>query len=139
MRLIEVNENDYNFLYKLLKARPEYCNISHVEMPTIEEHVRFIESKPYKAWYVIVIESTRMIGAVYLTRANEIGIFLLEKYRNQGYGKQAITRLMVRHPEKEYYANIAPTNQPSLAMFSKIGIPIQTTFRIKPLPECESA
>ena len=45
--------DDTKFLFEFLKDRDSRVNISHKKMPTYASHVKFIESKPYKKWYII--------------------------------------------------------------------------------------
>ena len=117
-----------DILYQLLKERPPLASISHREMPTWEEHKRFVGSKPYAAWYLIV-DRDDFVGAVYLTKADEIGIFVFEKYQGRGHARRAIRALMSAHPRDRYLANIAPGNDPSLNLFKKLGFThIQETF-----------
>ena len=50
------------------------------KMPTFPQHKKFVLSKPYSKWYVIYQNSIK-IGSIYLSKEDEIGIFLLKKYR----------------------------------------------------------
>lgn len=117
------------FLYRLLEERDPIANISHRAMPTFEEHTNFVDSHPYKAWYVLytisdpdfVLDTSEPIGAVYLTHQNEIGIFILKSHQGQHYAKMAIRLLMQMHPADHYLANIAPGNVRSISLFEKLG------------------
>jgi hypothetical protein len=53
-------------LYRLLEQREPHVNISHQRMPSWQEHVRFIASRPYVAWYLIK-HGPNYVGAIYLT------------------------------------------------------------------------
>ncbi len=130
MILRHVTLADADFLYRLLQHRPKEANISHVKMPTWERHIDFIKSDPYRAWYVIHdLGDDR--GSVYLTGKDEVGIFLWPGNEGKGYGKAALERLMALHPRRTYYANIAPSNDRSLAFFAKMGFRgLQYTFRL---------
>ena len=44
--LKKVTKNDFDFLYELLKSRDPRTNISHKSMPSFEEHIKFVKSKP---------------------------------------------------------------------------------------------
>lgn len=48
-----VDEKDIRFLYQLLKLRKPLENISHKNMPSYNEHTKFVKSKPYQKWYII--------------------------------------------------------------------------------------
>ena len=121
------------FLYELLKERDATVNISHREIPTFEEHTRFVDSRPYREWFVIFEEWGNVdmgpIGAIYLSKENEIGIFIAKAYQGKGYGKKAVRLLMQINPGKRFLANIAPGNVRSLVMFEKMGFELkQLTF-----------
>ena len=116
------------FLYELLKEREPHQNISHREMPSFEEHTRFVDSRPYREWYVI-FNGNIVVGAIYLSKQNEIGIFISEIRQGEGYGKQAVRLLMNRHPGERFLANINPLNARSINVFLDLGFElIQFTY-----------
>ena len=123
---------DLNVLYALLKERKDYQSISHKKMPTWAEHMAFVQSDPYKAWYLIGEDSgqiTCFAGSVYLTRQNEIGIFVFESSKGSGIGREAVKQLMEMH-DGPYLANINPNNLSSISFFEKLGSDfIQVTYR----------
>jgi RimJ/RimL family protein N-acetyltransferase len=132
IKLVDINGGNAlwsaTFLYDLLFERDPIANISHREMPTFEQHRDFVESRPYEAWYIVHADDDP-IGAIYLTKKDEIGISILKAYQGNGYGKQAIYLLMRMHPVKRFLANIAPGNTRSITMFEKLGFElIQFTF-----------
>ena len=99
-------------------------------MPTYAEHVRFVKSKPYSKWYVIIV-GTRKVGTIYLTRQNEIGIFLKKGLQHQGVGTCALGILMGRNPGLRYLANVSPKNKESMNFFQKNGFKlIQYTYQL---------
>ena len=51
--LKKITKKDTRFLFDLLRERKSYENISHNEMPSYKEHIKFVSSKPYSQWYVI--------------------------------------------------------------------------------------
>jgi RimJ/RimL family protein N-acetyltransferase len=117
-------------LWELLNNRDPIANISHRKMPTWDEHVAFVASKPYKAWYLIKYEG-KLAGAIYLTHLNEIGIHLFKNVQKKGVGKEAIDELIKLHPAKRYLANIAPYNMNSINFFEKQGFKlIQRTYEL---------
>lgn len=131
MTLRQVTLSDARFLYELLKQRPAYANISHKLMPSFDEHQSFIASKPYAHWYVIMAQKGVRIGAIYLTENNEIGVAILKTHQGKGYAERAIKALMKQHPQERYLANIAPHNEASRELFSKLGFaPIQHTYEL---------
>ncbi len=130
MKLQSVYEVEYApyFLYRLLEQRKPEEAISHKGMPTIEEHVAFIASRPYAAWYLMDVEHVGYVGAIYLTRAREIGVWIHMDHRGRGHARQAVEMLMLRHPGR-FLANIAPSNKPSHAMFEAMGFAmVQHTY-----------
>lgn|SRR3990167_4373017 len=120
---------DAQFLYEMLSERPKAVNISHQSMPPYWKHLWFILKRPYQGWYIIYDRGGR-VGNVYLTKAGEIGIFLLPEFQGKGIGKMAIKLLRERHPRKRLLANIAPGNLVSQKFFARQGFRlIQTTWR----------
>ena len=75
--LSPISKSDIEFLYELLNERNPKSNISHKKMPTINQHTKFVISKPYSKWYIIIYKNKK-IGNVYLTKMDEIGIFILK-------------------------------------------------------------
>lgn len=115
-------------LYQLLSERTREQSISHVKMPTWAEHIAFIDSRPYLAWYLILVYESDIapdvptaVGTVYLSKQREIGIFL-HKFdcQGKGYGKRAVQALMELHPGK-FFANINEKNEASIKFFRNLG------------------
>lgn len=124
MRLVDVYSHDLAavVLYDLLRERTNkpHVNISHREFPTWESHLSFINSRPYANWYLIEVDEQK-VGAVYLTKQDEIGVQVLGMWHGRGIGKQAIEMLMQQHPRTKYYANINPQNDRSIRLFKSLG------------------
>ena len=128
LKLREIDDSDFNFLYKLLKERKQEENISHKEMPSYKQHVKFVKSKPYKKWY-IVEKNRKKIGAIYFSKQNEIGIHFLAKGTNEAISQKAIQELIKKHPGKKYFTNINPENKKQIEFIKKNGFSlIQHTF-----------
>lgn len=134
MKLVDVyagglTQHTIDVLYKLLAERSPEANISHREMPTLEQHRQFVTRRPYEAWYFIEAEPG-IVGSVYLTRAREIGIFIFIKHRRRGYATVAIEALRGLHPGP-LLANVAPGNDRSHDFFFKLGARlIQHTYEL---------
>jgi RimJ/RimL family protein N-acetyltransferase len=97
-------------------------------MPTVEQHLAFVRSNPYEEWNLVEVVDS-IVGATYLTRAGEIGIFIFKAYRGHGYGKRAVQMMMEKHKDKRLLANINPANEASIGMFQKLGFNlIQHTY-----------
>lgn len=130
--LDEVHYDDYldqEILYSLLEERTPQQSISHKGMPTWDEHKAFVESRPYIAWYFIIDEMySEVRGACYLSKDNEIGIFIFEAHHGEGYGKAAIKALMEKYPNVEFKANINPNNEASKKFFESLGFEHITTM-----------
>lgn len=129
--LRSVNSTDFRFLFNLLKEREPKANISHKKMPTYSEHVKFVKSRPYSKWYVIVKSKIR-IGSIYLSKNNEIGIFLKKSHHGKGFGNDALGLLMEKNPRTRYLANVNPKNLASIKFFKNNGFKlIQYTFELE--------
>jgi RimJ/RimL family protein N-acetyltransferase len=118
IKLRDVNQSDFRFLYNLLKERDPNVNISHKKMPTYSEHVKFVKSKPYTKW--CIIESGKQkVGSIYLSKNDEIGIFLKKRFQGENIGQQSLWLFMKMNPRKRYLANVSPTNTVSQKFFKK--------------------
>lgn len=116
-------------LYALLEERDGRAdmNISHRAMPTWEEHVAFVASRPYEAWYLLETDGD-VAGSVYLSRAREVGIFLFAKHQAKGLGEEAIRLLREKHPGR-LLANVNPANERSRRFFERLGFRVvQVTY-----------
>lgn len=135
INLVSVYERPDRFqvLYDLLSERDETVNISHRRMPTWAEHVQFVESGPYRAWYLICYGDC--CGACYLTRNDEIGVQIFKKYQGWGIGPAAVMALMEKHGPRRYLANINPHNERSASMFCRLGFNlVQHTYALQSRP-----
>ena len=107
IKLKQVAENDMPFLYELLKNKDPNANISHKKMPTYDEHIKFVLSKPYTNWYVIEYDE-KNAGAIYLSKRDEIGISISNDYEYEQIAKTAIKLLIELNPRKRYLVNVSP-------------------------------
>ena len=131
MELKPVTVDDAEFLFDLLKQREGTVNISHKSLPDWEEHLQYVKKHDYQSWDIIWVENTR-IGNIYLTRNDEIGIFIDKKLQFHGYGSKALEEFMKKNGKKRYLANINPTNYKSIQFFGKNGFThIQNTYHKK--------
>lgn len=132
INLRSVDKLDIKFLYNQLKERDPKINISHKKMPTYTEHSKFVLSKPYSRWYVI-IHKNKKIGNTYLTKSNEIGIFILKSIKIKGIGKIVLEEIIKKNPRSRYLANVSPKNDKSSNFFKKNGFKlIQYTYEYMP-------
>ena len=125
-----VKKNDSEFLYKLLLERDPIANISHKKMPSYEQHLKLLKSKPYSKWYIIWNNEQR-IGSIYLTKQDEIGIVIKKEFQKGGIGKMALQLIINKNPRQRYLANIATNNDKSKRFFEKNGFKlIQHTYEL---------
>lgn len=119
-------------LYRLMAERERKVNISHHELPTMAGHRKFVRSRPYKGWFVL-FDGKDAVGATYLSKNDEIGLFIFKKYRGRGYGAQAAELLMKKFPRvKRFLANINPANGRSIQFFKRRGFRhIQNTYEYR--------
>lgn len=131
IKLKSINSADLKFLYKLLKQREPNQNISHRKIPSYVQHVKFVTSKPYTFWYIL-LEKEERIGSVYLTTQNEIGISLIKEKKLKGLEERVLELIMKRHPRKRFFVNISPKNKKLELFIKKFGFKmIQKTYEFK--------
>ena len=130
IKLKSVTKSDCPFLYELLKERKPIVNISHKKIPAYYKHVKFVMSKPYSHWNIIYFKNEK-IGSIYLSKQDEIGIFLKNGFKGNGVGSYALKLFTKKHPRKRYLANINPRNKQSMNFFQKHGFHlIQYTYEL---------
>ena len=131
----EVNDQDAKVLLKLLESRG--YSISHHNLPTKDDHLLFVKSKPYRYW-AIVLEDNLPVGTVYIQSNNSIGLNLLQQ-------KKQLMHKILRHiktsfnPLKEvkskappyFYVNIAYANNKLGKILCELDAsPIQVSYKI---------
>lgn len=122
---------DCGYLYCLLAQRTPDVNISHRDLPSWDEHCKFWQSAPYAEMCIIQYEG-KDCGYVYLTKNNEIGIFVDKQYQNKRIGRTVIRHIIRTHPGEVLLANVSPYNLRSQHMFERLGFTyIQKTYRLK--------
>ncbi len=137
VRLVDVyrTKGADKILYALMGERGATVNISHRKMPSWNEHVRFVRSRPYQSWHLILAgRPAAAVGATYLSKNSEIGVFLFKAHRGNGYGEAAVQALMKKHPRTpRFLANINPKNLRSIEFFKNMGFRhIQNTYELFP-------
>jgi hypothetical protein len=128
-------EEQIEILYKHLKNR-EYV-VSHKLMPSYQNHITFVKSRPYRYW-AMVFENSSTVGEVYLQADNSIGLNLLQPTIH-------LVSEVLRHirenfePAKEvkskippyFYVNVAHANENLSKILLRMGgIPIQTSYKV---------
>ena len=130
-----------HFLYDLLCEREQHQSISHQQDPSFADHAAFVRKKPYREWLLIEgIPPRGLVGAVYLTHHNEIGVFITKSAQRQGYGWWAVRHLLDNYQPLpaipsvrpgRFVAHVAPGNEPSRKLFENLGGKlIQVTYQL---------
>ena len=125
-----INKSDLKFLFNHLKERDPREKISHKKMPTYDEHVKFVLSKPYSKWYII-FEKNKKIGSVYLTKADELGLHLKKEYFRESLLKEILESLMKSEPNKRFVFNVSPRNKKFMKFLQKNGYMISQQTVVK--------
>lgn len=135
LSLVQIHHtHDYRTLYDLLKERTPNQSISHGKMPTFEEHMKYVASRPHKEWNYIICRDENdnpvKVGTIYISQKNEIGIWVFKRFNKHGFASIALMKMLEEHPgEHKVLANINPKNGPSISFFRKHGFrPLQTTY-----------
>jgi len=132
----------WTYLYRLLEQRKPEESISHITMPSVQAHKQFVLSQPYRVWAIIeTMKEPEWVGAVLLTKNNEIGISIDTEHRRKGYARAAIERVLRDyHPlpadaskrPGHFVANINPANEASIKLFTGLGaVHIQNTYSLE--------
>ena len=124
-------------LYDLLRERERETWISTTGLPSYEEHVAFVTSKPYRYWYLLFAGEVP-VGELHATELNEIGLSIFKRHQGQHYGSQAIRHFIDMHAplppitskrNRHWLANIGVENTGSKAFFASLGFrPLQETW-----------
>ena len=126
-----VTKKDCKFLYQLLAEREPKMYISHSRMPAYQDHVKFVMSHPYAKWYIIY-KNKEKVGSIYLSKQNEIGLFIKKNKKNQGIGSNALRMLFELDPRPRYFANINFRNVKSVKFLTKnFFSPLVHTYELK--------
>ena len=120
IKLNQVTKNDMLFLYELLKNKNPNSNISHKKMPSYDEHIKFVMSKPYTSWYIIECDK-KNVGSVYLSKRDEIGMSINNDFEYDEIAKTVLKLLMKLNPRKRYLANVSPKDVRSQEFLLKNG------------------
>ena len=134
---VKANNNHIKILYELLKNRKQNQKISSDKLPTLADHQAFVKKNPYRIWF-LVFYNDQCIGNLYLSKKNEIGIFLV---KNEEVLKEIIKFLKEKYKPlkpiasvraKNFVINISPNNVMLKKYLKKIGAKlIQYTYLIE--------
>ena len=129
------NESQIKVLFQLLKNRRH--NISNTSLPTLDCHIKFVRSHPYRAWYLVKLNGI-YIGSAYVMENNCIGISIIDDYSNIPQILELIVKKhrplrqikSVRPPN--FYINIAPNDKAMESQLIEMGaIKIQSTYSLR--------
>ena len=112
MKLKKVSEDDVDFLYEMLKERDPVENYLHKEMPTYEEHSKFVmKTNPYDGWYIIMLDSKK-VGHINIVHKDnyEVGWFIKKEFQNFGIPIKAFEMLKELHKSPIYTGKNNPKN-----------------------------
>tara|TARA_B100001750_G_C15407233_1_gene545858 strand:- start:352 stop:870 length:519 start_codon:yes stop_codon:yes gene_type:complete len=132
IKLIQISSKYYKFLYNLLSERKQFESISHKKLPSYTDHVKFIKSKPYSKWLLIQYNE-KMVGSVYLSKNNEIAIWIKKNIKEQKMKiqKKVLQEILTEFRRKKYFANINPRNKKIINFYKKNGFKlIYSTFQL---------
>ncbi|ABX12033.1 hypothetical protein Nmar_0133 [Nitrosopumilus maritimus SCM1] len=125
-----MDEKDIRFLYQLLKLRKPLENISHKNMPSYNEHTKFVKSKPYQKWYII-FENKKKIGSTYISKQDEISMHFLPKFDSNKNMNHVLELILEKHPKSRYLANTNYKNKSLITFYKNNGFKlIQYTFEL---------
>ena len=128
--LKRVTKSDIEFLYQLLKQRNISHNISHVKIPSLKQHIKFIDSKPYKRWYII-INNKQKIGSIYISKNSEVGIHLKNNQKKNKLLILVLKQFVKFHNEEFFYFNVSTNNKSLNNFFKKNNFSLlQLTYKI---------
>ena len=113
---------DLAYLYAVLSRRLDEkgTNISHQALPTFEDHCTFVRGQPYAGHYVTVDKGLN-VGAAYVTKDHEIGLWVAPEHRREGIGAWTLRALMRLHRNDRWLANVNADNTASGAFFLRHG------------------
>lgn len=115
-----VTQETLDFLRDLLVEREPVANISHKMMPSRSDHADYVCSMPHRKWWIVYSKSVR-VGAVYLSKQNEIGIQISKEHQGNGFGPAAVRDVIRMFPGERLLANVAPLNDRSHQLFQSVG------------------
>lgn len=118
LKLKTVSISDYYFLYDLLSERPRHVNISHKKMPTKKQHFKFVSSKPYSNWYVVLLDDIK-IGSAYISKQDEIGIYIKQNWAWKGLESLILQQIMSKNSRPRYLVNTNPKNKKLISLLKK--------------------
>ena len=115
-----------------MSERKQFENISHKKLPSYNNHVKFIKSKPYAKWLLIECRE-KILGSVYLSKNNEIAIWIKKDIKDykMKIRKKILEEIITKFTRKKYLTNINPRNKKIINFYKKNGFKlIYSTFQL---------
>ena len=130
VKLRSVDEIDAEFLYDMLKERDSTVNVTHKKLPTFTEHLKFIKSSPYDAWYII-LANTRKVGHIFIDSEDRIGWFITKEYKGLGFVVPAFEELKKLQKREKCLGKINPKNYDAQNLIVKLKFILKKTIFLK--------
>jgi len=126
VKLKEVTEEDAKFLYEMLKERDSIINVTHKKLPSFAQHLQYIKSQPYDAWYIILVESKK-VGHIEIFSDDRIGWFLKKEFKGFGFVIPAFEELKKLHKREKYIGKVNPKNFEAQNLLIKLKFILKST------------
>ena len=137
IKLVEIIPSDEQLLtlYNLLILREHF--ISHQIHPSFEEHKSFVNSQPYRVWYLI-FRDLHPIGTFYISNENTIGINVV-KYQSVELLSTILKKVKEYSPLPQiksirgglFSINVPTSNQSLISSLKELGTEVaQITFLV---------
>jgi len=123
----KVEDEDIEFLYEMLKERDSRINVSHKELPTFQQHKKFVKSKPCDGWYIIMAQEKK-VGHIQIYNDDRIGWFIKNEYKRLGFVIPAFEKLKKIHPREKYLGKVNPDNLEAQNLLIKLNFVLKETF-----------
>jgi len=106
-------------VFMVARALEPNINISHRSVPSLRRHKGFVQSRPYRQWWM-VMHRKECVGTAYLTKQREIGLYLLPAFRSAGVGSKVVAEVRRRFPGP-ILANVNPENVKARQFWERMG------------------
>ena len=112
-------------LHKILLDRK--YSISHTDIPSLNEHNKFVLSHPYVAWYLIY-KSENLVGSLYVHSDNSIGLNVNQSTKE--YVSEIISFVKANHKplpsvksvrRGEFFINVSSNNGELIKCLQQLG------------------
>ena len=117
--------NQVSDLYELLLDRNN--SISRTDIPSINEHNKFVLLHPYEAWYLIY-KSEKLVGSLYVHSDNSIGLNVNQSTKE--YVSEIISFVKANHKplpsvksvrRGEFFINVSSNNGDLIKRLQQLG------------------